>query len=134
VLYVPAASSQCDSATSPRSVVVRTVVTRSCTCRRRRPDDARKEADQLFANLTAILSAADAAPDHVVRAGIFMRDLRRDRPVFNEAWVDYFGAHRPARSAVEVGDFGRAEDDCRFMLEVVAHRTEPLRAWGSSSS
>lgn len=88
----------------------------------RRPDDARAEADQLFANLTTILSAADARPNQVVRAGIFMRDLRRDRPVFNEAWVDYFGAHRPARSAVEVSDFGRADDNCRFMLEVVAHK------------
>jgi len=88
----------------------------------RRPDDARKEADQLLTNLTEILAAAGASPDHVVRAGIFMRDLRRDRPVFNEAWVDYFGSHRPARSAVEVSDFGRADDDCRFMLEVVAHK------------
>jgi 2-iminobutanoate/2-iminopropanoate deaminase len=87
-----------------------------------RPADPRAEADQLFANLTAILASAGASAGDVVRAGIFMRHLRRDRPVFNAAWVAYFGAHRPARSAVEVTDFGRAEDDCRFMVEVVAHR------------
>jgi 2-iminobutanoate/2-iminopropanoate deaminase len=87
-----------------------------------RPDDPREEADQLFASLDKILASAGASASDVVRAGIFMRFLRRDRPVFNEAWVAYFGAHRPARSAVEVSDFGRADDDCRFMLEVTAHK------------
>jgi 2-iminobutanoate/2-iminopropanoate deaminase len=86
-----------------------------------RPADAREEADLLLANLTEILAAAGAAPQHVVRAGISMRNLRRDRPVFNEAWVSYFGDHRPARSAVEVSDFGRPGEGTRFMLEVVAH-------------
>jgi 2-iminobutanoate/2-iminopropanoate deaminase len=88
----------------------------------RRPAEAGEEADQLFANLAAILAAAGASLSDVVRVGIFIRDLQRDRPAFNQAWVRHFGDHRPARSAVEVTDFGRAGEDVRYMVEAQAHR------------
>jgi 2-iminobutanoate/2-iminopropanoate deaminase len=86
------------------------------------PGDARAEAEQLFANLTAILTAAGAGLTDVVRAGIFMKHLQRDRPVFNTVWRETFGDHRPARSAVEASDFGRPQQTVRYMIEVVAHR------------
>ena len=86
------------------------------------PADARDEAEQLFANLAAILAAAGAGLTDVVRVGIVMRALQRDRPVFNEVWAERFGEHRPARSAVEASDFGRAGENARFMIEVVAFR------------
>jgi 2-iminobutanoate/2-iminopropanoate deaminase len=84
--------------------------------------EARAEAEQLFANLGAILAAAGAGFTDVVRAGVFMRHLQRDRPVFNQVWADVFGEHRPARSAVEATDFGRPRDAVRYMMEAVAHR------------
>jgi 2-iminobutanoate/2-iminopropanoate deaminase len=83
-------------------------------------EDASEEADQLFDNLTAILAAAGSDLTDVVRVGISMKHLQRDRPVFNEAWVRHFGDHRAARSAVEVGDFGRPGEGTRYMVEVVA--------------
>lgn len=86
------------------------------------PVDARAEAERLFDNLAAILAAAGAGLADVVRVGIVMRALQRDRPVFNQVWVERFGEHRPARSAVEVSDFGRAGENARFMVEAVAHR------------
>ena len=51
-----------------------------------------------------------------------MRALRQDRPVFNQVWTERFGEHRPARSAIEAADFGRAGENARFMIEVVAYR------------
>src|SRR6476620_9776520 len=57
------------------------------------PADARAEAEQLFANLAAILAAAGAALTDVVRVGIVMRALQRDRPVFNQVWAERFGGH-----------------------------------------
>jgi 2-iminobutanoate/2-iminopropanoate deaminase len=84
------------------------------------PHSPADEVDQLFANLAAILSAAGARLDDVVRVGIFLRDLHRDRAVLNEAWVRHFGQHRPARSAVEVGDFGRRGEGARYMIEAIA--------------
>ena len=86
------------------------------------PADARDEAEQLFANLTAILEAAGAGLTDVVRVGIVMRALQRDRPVFNQVWAQRFGDHRPARSAIEASDFGRKGENARFMVEVTAHR------------
>jgi 2-iminobutanoate/2-iminopropanoate deaminase len=86
------------------------------------PEEARAEAEQLFANLAAILRAADARLTDVVRVGIFMKQLQRDRPIFNEVWREVFGDHRPARSAVQAGDFGRPRETVRYMMEVVAHR------------
>jgi 2-iminobutanoate/2-iminopropanoate deaminase len=85
------------------------------------PDDARDEAVQMFANLDAILAAAGARLTDVVRVGIFMKQLQRDRPAFNEVWAERFGEHRPARSAVQAGDFGRPRESVRYMMEVVAH-------------
>jgi 2-iminobutanoate/2-iminopropanoate deaminase len=86
------------------------------------PEEARAEAEQLFANLEAILQAADIRLTDVVRVGIFMKQLQRDRPIFNEVWREVFGDHRPARSAVQAGDFGRPRETVRYMMEVVAHR------------
>jgi 2-iminobutanoate/2-iminopropanoate deaminase len=86
------------------------------------PGDPHLEAERLFVNLTAILRAADASLTDVVRVGIYMKNLQRDRPIFNEVWKNHFGDHRPARSAVEVSDFGRPREAVNFMVEAVAHR------------
>jgi 2-iminobutanoate/2-iminopropanoate deaminase len=86
------------------------------------PGDPRLEAERLFANLTAILEAADASLADVVRVGVYMKHLQRDRPTFNEVWKAHFRDHRPARSAVEVSDFGRPREAVHFMVEAVAHR------------
>ena len=88
------------------------------------PDDARAEAIQMFANLEAILAAAGARLTDVVQVGIFMKQLQRDRPVFNEAWTERFGDHRPARCAVQSRDFGPPRETVRYMIEVVAHPEE----------
>ena len=86
------------------------------------PDDATAEAEQLFDNLEAILAAAGARLDHVVRVGIAVRHLQRDRPAFNAVWVRRFGDHRPARSAIESSDFGRPGENARYMVEATALR------------
>jgi 2-iminobutanoate/2-iminopropanoate deaminase len=86
------------------------------------PEDATAEVEQLFDNLEAILGAAGAALTDVVRVGIFLRALARDRPVLNEVWVRRFGDHRPARSAIESSDFGRTGENARFMIEAAAYR------------
>jgi 2-iminobutanoate/2-iminopropanoate deaminase len=86
------------------------------------PDDPRAEAEQLFDNLAAILTAAGAGLADVVRVGIVLRHLEQDRPIFNEVWAQRFGEHRPARSAIESPAFGRPGENARFMIEVAAYR------------
>jgi 2-iminobutanoate/2-iminopropanoate deaminase len=84
------------------------------------PNTAEAEAEQLFANLRAILRAAGGDLGDVVRVGIFTTHLQRDRPALNEVWKRAFGDHRPARSAVEATAFGRPGENARFMVEVTA--------------
>jgi 2-iminobutanoate/2-iminopropanoate deaminase len=86
------------------------------------PEDAHAEAEQLFDNLAAILTAGGSALTDVVRVGIVMRHLEQDRPVFNEVWAQRFGEHRPARSAIESSAFGRPGENARFMIEAAAYR------------
>ena len=86
------------------------------------PEDAAAEANVVFDNLVAILAAAGAELTDVVRVGIVMRDLQRDRPTFNKVWADRFGDHRPARSAIQSDEFGRTGENARFMIEATAFR------------
>jgi 2-iminobutanoate/2-iminopropanoate deaminase len=86
------------------------------------PEDAVAEANVIFDNLVAILAAAGAELTDVVRVGIVMRDLQRDRPTFNGVWAERFGDHRPARSAIQSDQFGRKGENPRFMIEVTAFR------------
>ena len=86
------------------------------------PQDAAAEANVIFDNLVAILAAGGARLTDVVRVGIVMRDLQRDRPAFNKVWADRFGDHRPARSAIQSDQFGRKGENARFMIEATAFR------------
>lgn len=85
------------------------------------PPDAADEARLLLSHLEAIVRAAGGTLDDVVRVGIYMKELQRDRPVFNQVWTATFGDHRPARSAVGVNEFGRPGKNFRFMIDAVVH-------------
>jgi 2-iminobutanoate/2-iminopropanoate deaminase len=86
------------------------------------PDEVTAESNQIFDNLVAILAAAGATLNDVVRVGIVMRDLQRDRPAFNKVWADRFGDHRPARSAIQSEQFGRKGENAKVMIEATAYR------------
>jgi 2-iminobutanoate/2-iminopropanoate deaminase len=86
------------------------------------PADVSAEAQQIFDNLVAILAAAGARLTDVVRVGIVMRDLQRDRPAFNKVWAERFGDHRPARSAIQSAEFGRPGENAKIMIEATAFR------------
>ena len=86
------------------------------------PDDATAQAQVIFDNLVAILDAAGATLSDVVRVGIVMRDLQRDRPAFNKVWAERFGDHRPARSAIQSDEFGRKGENAKYMIEATAYR------------
>ena len=86
------------------------------------PQDVTAEAQQIFDNLVAILAAGGATLTDVVRVGIVMRDLQRDRPAFNRVWAERFGDHRPARSAIQSAEFGRTGENAKLMIEATAFR------------
>jgi 2-iminobutanoate/2-iminopropanoate deaminase len=64
-------------------------------------DDIAAQTERVMHNLAAILEAAGAGLDTVVRTTVYLTDLG-DFATMNEVYARFFGAHRPARSTVEV--------------------------------
>lgn len=62
------------------------------------------ELRQAIANLTELLESEGASLADVVKTTVFLRHLGGDYPKMNEVYVELFGDHRPARSAVGVAD------------------------------
>ena len=59
------------------------------------------ELRQVFANLRGVLSSAHASLADVVKTTVFLADMD-DYAAMNEIYMEEFGDHRPARSAVAV--------------------------------
>ena len=61
------------------------------------------ELRQAIANLEAQLATQGARLDQVVKTTVFLRHMN-DYVVMNKVYVECFGDHRPARSAVGVAE------------------------------
>ena len=77
--------------------------------------DAASETRQVLKNLTAVLEAAGATAQHVVRTTVFLTDLA-DFQTVNEIYAEVFGAGTsPARACVQVAALpkgAKVEIDC----------------------
>ena len=61
------------------------------------------ELRQAIANLRALLEANGASLDRVVKTTVFLRHMS-DYALMNDVYVESFGDHRPARSAIGVAE------------------------------
>jgi reactive intermediate/imine deaminase len=68
--------------------------------------DISAQTQQVFENLEAVLTAAGASFDHVVRVGIYLTDLGNFAAV-NEVMKRYFAEPYPARSTIGVAALPR---------------------------
>ena len=64
------------------------------------------QTQRVLANLSAVLAAAGATWDDVVKTTVFLADLA-DFPVVNDLYGKHLGAARPARSTVQVAALPR---------------------------
>lgn len=78
--------------------------------------DIESQAEQVFRNIRAILKEAGTDLGHVVKATVFVKDLN-DFGKLNAVYERNFGAHKPARSTVEVSRLPR---DVLVEIEVIA--------------
>ncbi|HEX4868394.1 MAG TPA: Rid family hydrolase [Acidimicrobiales bacterium] len=62
------------------------------------------ELRQAVANLSALLEAEGASLTDVVKTTVFLRHLASDYGRMNETYMELFGDHRPARSAIGVAE------------------------------
>jgi 2-iminobutanoate/2-iminopropanoate deaminase len=63
--------------------------------------DVTAQTEQVLKNVATILEAAGSSLQHVIRCGVFLVDMN-EFPKMNEVYARAFGAHRPARTTVEV--------------------------------
>ena len=61
------------------------------------------ELRQALANLRSHLEANGASMSNVVKTTVFLRHMS-DYALMNEVYIDEFGDHRPARSAIGVAE------------------------------
>ena len=78
------------------------------------------ELRQALANTETLLESEGASLSDVVKTTVFLRHMR-DYAAMNETYVDVFGDHRPARSAVAVADL---PVHALVEVEAWAHRAE----------
>jgi 2-iminobutanoate/2-iminopropanoate deaminase len=69
-------------------------------------DGVAAQAERVLLNLTAVLDAAGASLDRVVKTTIFLSDMANFATV-NEAYARHFSAPYPARSTVAVRELPR---------------------------
>jgi len=79
--------------------------------------DVESQTEQVLKNIATILEAAGSGLAHVVRCGVFLVDMR-DFPKMNAVYSRMFGAHRPARTTVEVS--GLPGEGLRVEIDAVA--------------
>ena len=78
--------------------------------------DIQAQTHQVFQNLKAVLEAAGASLETVVKATVFIKNMDEFGQL-NEVYAEYFNVHKPARSTVEVA---RLPKDALVEIEVVA--------------
>lgn len=66
-------------------------------------NDVREQTARTLENIASILEAGGSSLDRVVRAGVYLRDMRHYDAV-NDVYGRYMSAPYPARTAVEVDD------------------------------
>jgi len=74
------------------------------------------QTQRVFANLGAILEAAGASFDNVVRTTVYLADMN-DFAIVNEIYGTYFSSPAPARATVQAA---RLPKDARVEIDLIA--------------
>ena len=79
-------------------------------------DDVQEQTKQSLENVKAVLEAAGATLNDVVKASVFIKDMNESAKI-NEIYATYFTENKPARACVEVA---RLPKDVKVEIEVIA--------------
>ena len=78
--------------------------------------DIAQQTHRVFKNLEAILTAAGASFDNVVRTTVYLADMS-DFAAMNEVYGTYFSSPAPARATVQAA---RLPKDARVEIDLIA--------------
>lgn len=79
-------------------------------------DGFEAQAEQVFANLRAVLAAAGCGFADVLKATVYLADMA-DFPILNRIYAEAFGLHKPARSTTQAAGLPRG---ARVEIDLVA--------------
>jgi 2-iminobutanoate/2-iminopropanoate deaminase len=77
-----------------------------------------EQTEQVLKNLGAVLAAAGASLQDVVKTTVYLADMG-EFAAMNEVYARHFGRHKPARSTVQAA---RLPKDARVEIDAVAVR------------
>jgi 2-iminobutanoate/2-iminopropanoate deaminase len=78
--------------------------------------DVTEQTEQVFKNLTAVLEAAGASLDDVVKTTVFLADMG-EFAAMNDVYARHFVDNKPARATVQAAKLPR---DARVEIECIA--------------
>ncbi|HTK37523.1 MAG TPA: RidA family protein [Pyrinomonadaceae bacterium] len=78
--------------------------------------DVAEQTEQVLKNLTAVLEAAGASLNDVVKTSVFLADMN-DFAAMNEVYGRFFSENKPARATVQAARLPR---DARVEIECIA--------------
>ena len=64
--------------------------------------DIEAECHSVFANVKAVLEAAGSSWDKIIDVTVFLTNMKRDFPVYNKIYAEYFTSVQACRTTVEV--------------------------------
>ncbi|MEQ1574960.1 MAG: RidA family protein [Vicinamibacterales bacterium] len=79
-------------------------------------DDITAQTEQVMRNIVALLTAAGAGVEHIVRTTVFLKDMN-EFAAMNAVYARHVGDPPPARSTVQVA---RLPKDVRIEIDVIA--------------
>jgi len=79
-------------------------------------EDVKLQTAQCLKNLIAIVEEAGLTLNHIVKCGIFLKDMN-DFAAVNDVYGQYFNDHQPARFCVEVA---RLPKDVAIEIDAIA--------------
>lgn len=65
--------------------------------------DIEAQCRSVFSNVKDILESSGAVWGDLVDVTVFLTDMKKDFPVYNKIWAEYFANDPPCRTTVEVG-------------------------------
>lgn len=80
--------------------------------------DIKEETTRVLQNIEMVLKGAGADRNDIVRCGVFLKD-GKDFAAMNEAYIAFFGDHKPARTTVEAKF---ASPDMLVEIDAVAYK------------
>jgi len=64
--------------------------------------DIEAETHAVFANVKAVLEASGSSWDKIVDVTVFLTNMKKDFPIYNKIYADYFTSVQACRTTVEV--------------------------------